>query len=98
MLAVSWTYTRGAESRSYSIFFRSVWQIPQLSTRTRISPRPTEGVWIDCTATRPCPRYTAARIERGISSLGASAVDVWTDSAADKKLSQYSRGFIRAAL
>src|ERR1017187_939329 len=29
---------RGGARRLYSIFFRSVWQIPQASTRTRISP------------------------------------------------------------
>src|SRR5882757_5510172 len=53
---------RGGVSRSYSIFFRSVWQTPQASTRIRISPSPMAGVLTSSTDTTLCPRYTAARM------------------------------------
>jgi hypothetical protein len=49
-------------SRLYSIFFRSVWQIPHASTRTRISPGPIAGTSTGSTEIVLDPRYTAARI------------------------------------
>ncbi len=49
--AVSWPKMRGGASRLYSIFLRSVWQIPQLSTRISSSPGPIAGVGISSTDT-----------------------------------------------
>ena len=46
---------RGGVSRLYSIFFRSVWQMPQASTRIRISPGPIAGVGISSTLTTLLP-------------------------------------------
>src|ERR1022692_2858053 len=46
---------RGGARRLYSIFFRSVWQIPQASTRTRISPGPISGMGTCSTETTLWP-------------------------------------------
>ena len=51
---------RGGASRLYSIFFRSVWQMPQASTRIRISPGPISGIGTCSTATTLSP-YTRRR-------------------------------------
>src|SRR5882724_7857473 len=53
---------RGGASRLYSIFLRSVWQMPQASTRISSSPGPISGTGTDSTSTRDSPRYTAAFI------------------------------------
>ncbi len=53
--AVSWPKMRGGASRLYSIFFRSVWQMPQLSTRTSSSPGPIWGVGTSSTETVLAP-------------------------------------------
>src|SRR5258707_5045822 len=78
---------RGAESRSYSIFLRSVWQMPQLSTRISNSPGPISGVGRDSTVTWLLPWYTAAFI---IAGVGPAASFACSETAVCKKLSQTS--------
>src|SRR5258708_5073162 len=75
---------RGGASRLYSIFLRSVWQMPQASTRISSSPGPISGIGTDSTSTRDSPRYTAAFI---VSEL-----------AVGKKLSQSFGGDTAVAI
>src|ERR1700749_2672965 len=72
--AVSWPYTRGGGSRLCSIFLRSVWQIPQASTRIRISPGPMGGVGISSTPMVLSPRYTAACMVEGTTVGSESTI------------------------
>src|SRR5579863_9915 len=55
----------GAGTNPYSIFFRSVPQIPHAATRINTSPGPIAGTGTVSTTTLPLPRYTAARIVDG---------------------------------
>src|SRR3954451_9569996 len=88
---------RGGGSNPYSIFFRSVWQTPQLRTSSNSSPGPNCGVSIDSTITWPLPRYTAAFIEEGTDLLDWSGVAGKVDSTADKKFSQCPRRILRSS-
>src|SRR5260370_17747142 len=74
--AVSCTKIRGAECEPVAIFLRSVPQIPQGWTRTRISPGPTSGTGTSSKRTSFTPRYTAALIVEGISRLSFSTVNI----------------------
>src|SRR5271157_3056233 len=67
---------RGAECEPLAIFLRSVPQIPQVWTRTRISPGPTSGTGTSSRRTSFTPRYTAALIVEGISCLAPSTANV----------------------
>src|SRR5271170_1579344 len=87
---------RGGANRLYSIFFRSVWQIPQVSTRITSSPQPACGVSTDSTPIFPSPRYTAARIVAGIASFNRGSF--LRNSATDKKISQDTRSLFGAPL
>src|SRR5260370_27307265 len=78
---------RGGASRSYSIFFRSVWQIPQASTRTRISPIPIWGVGTSSTETVDRPMYTAALMVSGTTLADACV----SEATVCNKFSQRSR-------
>src|SRR5579863_8441993 len=60
----------GAATNPYSIFFRSVPQIPQVATRINTSPAPIAGTGTVSTTTFPLPRYTAARIVDGTGCVG----------------------------
>src|SRR5258706_14617185 len=51
---------RGAECEPVAIFLRSVPQMPQVCTRTRISPAAMEGTGTVSIRTSSTPRYTAA--------------------------------------
>src|SRR5580704_13883241 len=73
---------RGGVRRLYSIFFRSVWQMPQASTRTRISPGPIAGIGTCSTDTTLRPLYTAAFMVGGT---------VHSESAADNEPSYCTR-------
>src|SRR5580704_17403235 len=81
---------RGAANRLYSIFLRSVWQMPQASTRIRISPGPISGVGISSTPTVLWPRYTAACIVAGTA--------VGSESTIGNEISQRFRSQDTAAL
>ena len=54
--AISCPKMRGPGSRPFSIFLRSVGQIPQASTRTSISPGPGSGTGTSSTRRSPLPR------------------------------------------
>src|ERR1700686_826961 len=65
---------RGAECDPVAIFLRSVPHIPQVWTRTRISPKPISGTGTSSRRTSLTPRYTAALIVEGSSRLSLSKV------------------------
>src|SRR5208337_476479 len=71
---VSCPKMRGAEWDPLEIFFRSVPQIPQVWTRTRISPGPISGTGTSSMRTSFTPRYTAACMVEGILCLSLSTV------------------------
>src|SRR5262245_60505158 len=81
---------RGGVKRSYSIFFRSVWQTPQASTRTRSSPAPISGVGTFSIETTRRPLYTAAHIVPGTTFTDASA----SERAVSNEFSKRSRGYM----
>src|SRR5271157_6429626 len=76
---------RGAECEPVAIFFRSVPQIPQVWTRSKISPGPISGTGTSSRRTSFTPRYTAALIVEGISrlSLSTASVDVRATAMAE---------------
>src|SRR3984893_14935936 len=65
---------RGPECDPVAIFLRSVPQIPQVWTRTRISPTPISGTGTSSRRTSFTPRYTAAFIVDGTSGLTLSRI------------------------
>src|SRR5271157_3680445 len=67
---------RGAECEPVDIFLRSVPQIPQVWTRTRISPGPISGTGTSSMRTSFTPRYTAALMVEGISRLACTTVNI----------------------
>src|SRR5579859_379804 len=77
---------RGGARRSYSIFFRSVWQMPQASTRTRISPAPMRGVGTSSMATTDRPLYTAALMAPGTPGAASTASEVAVCNKLSKRL------------
>src|ERR1700681_1086406 len=84
---------RGAGRRLCSIFLRSVWQIPQDSTRISSSPRPISGTGMDSTATWLAPLYTAACMV----ARAAGAV-TRLESAVGKKISKRMGGAAAVAV
>src|SRR5579871_4475228 len=87
---------RGAANKLCSIFLRSVWQMPQASTRISSSLRPISGVAMDSTSMELLPLYTAARIAGGaLYNTGRSQL-VTLESAVGKKLSQRLSGELTA--
>src|SRR5271157_1847604 len=67
MPVVSCPKIRGAECDPVAIFFRSVPQMPQVWTRTRISAGPIRGTGMVSTLTSLTPRYTAAAMVGGMA-------------------------------
>src|SRR5438270_11271738 len=84
---------RGGASRSYSIFFRSVWQMPQASTRTSISPAPIVGVGTSSTETTDRPLYTAADIASGTTRADTSASEAAVSNKLPQRLGGYGAPF-----
>src|SRR5277367_3304484 len=72
---VSCPKMRGAECEPVAIFLRSVPQIPQVWTRTRISPGPISGTGTSSRRTSLTPRYTAAVMVEGISCFSFSTAN-----------------------
>ena len=58
--AISWPKIRGPARSPFWIFFMSVPQMPQASTRTSISAGPASGTGTSSIRRSPAPRHTAA--------------------------------------